>query len=281
MPPAEPSAGEVTDVRVATMNLWGQRGDWDRRRALLTRGFGELEPDLVAFQEAIVTDRTDQVRDLLGPGYHVAHQAVREPDGQGVSIASRWPISTVAELDLHVTARTNDFACTTLVAEIDAPPGIGRLLFANHLPSWQLAFEYERERQAVVAARALEAGVRERDAHVVVAGDLDADPEAASVRFWTGRQSLDGTSVCYRDAWASTHPDRADSGETFFPANPLVADWDWPFRRIDYVLVRCGQHGGPTLAVRSCRRLFDRAVDGAWASDHVGVTADLTLPPRR
>jgi len=43
-------------------------------------------------------------------------------------------------------------------------------VFANHLPSWQPHFERE------------------------------------SIRFWTGRQSLEGVSVCYRDAWASAHP---------------------------------------------------------------------------
>jgi hypothetical protein len=51
--------------------------------------------------------------------------------------------------------------------------------------------------------------------------------------------------VCYRDAWASAHP---------------------------------GEHGGPTLAVSSCERVFDRPADGVWASDHSGLTADLTVP---
>jgi len=37
----------------------------------------------------------------------------------------------------------------------------------------------------------------------VLAGVLDAPPDSASIRFWTGKQSLDGTSVAYRDAWES------------------------------------------------------------------------------
>jgi hypothetical protein len=49
------------------------------------------------------------------------------------------------------------------------------------------------------------------------------------VRFITGRQSLDGTSVCYRDAWEAVHP--GVRGETFSATNPLLADWDWPFKR--------------------------------------------------
>ena len=50
-----------------------------------------------------------------------------------------------------------------------------------------------------------------------------------------------------------------------------------PAKQIDYVLVRCGDHG-PTLEVVGCERAFDGPVDGVWASDHFGVVADLRLP---
>jgi endonuclease/exonuclease/phosphatase family metal-dependent hydrolase len=266
-------------LRVVTFNLWGRRGDWDARRAVIGEGLRRLQPDLVAFIEAIVTDGYDQAADVLGPEYHLAHQKEREPDGHGATIASRWPLEDVGEVDLNVTLRTDDFACTTLLAEVRAPDPIGRVLFVDHVPNWQLDYERERELQAVTAARAVEDRVSGRDIHVVFAGDFTADPDAASVRFLTGRQSLDGTSVCYRDAWEAANP--GDPGETFTPRNPLLADWDWPFRRLDYVLVRCGEHGGPTLQVRDCRRIFDEPVDGVWASDHFGVVADLTLPDRR
>jgi endonuclease/exonuclease/phosphatase family metal-dependent hydrolase len=111
-----------------------------------------------------------------------------------------------------------------------------------------------------------------------VAGDLDAIPESSSIRFLTGRQSLEGTSVCYRDAWESTHGSLG--GHTFTPDNPLVAGgevaWDVA-RRIDYIFVRCNDRG-PTLDIRACARLFDEPLDGVWASDHFGVVADLAVP---
>jgi endonuclease/exonuclease/phosphatase family metal-dependent hydrolase len=267
-------------MRVATLNLWGIRGDWEARRAILIDGFRDLQPDLVAFIEAIKTDEYDQVVDLLGSEYQIAHQNDREPDGQGASIASRWPLGELHEVDLHVTPRTGDFACTTLVAEILGPAPFAPLAFANHVPSWQLDFERERELQALAATRFLEELVGgARATHVVLAGDFTSDPEAANVRFISGRQSLEGISVCYRDAWESVHP--GEPGETFTPANPLVADWDWPFRRLDYLFVRCGEHGGPTLEIVACERIFDRPVDGVWASDHFGVYADLEIPARR
>ena len=96
--------------------------------------------------------------------------------------------------------------------------------------------------------------------HVVLAGDFDATPDAASMRFWRGRQSLGGMSVCYRDAWHDAHPQ--EPGHTFTPDNPMVAEGSWPLergRRIDYVLVRCGDHG-PTLEITGCERIFDEPV---------------------
>jgi exonuclease III len=102
----------------------GIRGDWNARRAVLRAGFDELRPDVFVLQETIVTDDYDQARDLFGEEFHVAHQTNREPDGQGVSIASRWPLRNVHELDLHVSKRTADFACTALLADINAPSGV-------------------------------------------------------------------------------------------------------------------------------------------------------------
>lgn len=273
-------------MRVVTQNLWGRRGAWEERRAALVEGLRRLEPDLVALPESIKTDAYDQLVDVLGPGYHVAHQEAREPGGdpgveagQGHSLASRWPLGEVRELDLHLTPRTAGFACGTLVAEVLAPHPFGTVLFGFHNPSWQLPLAHERELQAVAAAKFIEEFDGGRNLHVILAADLDADPESSSARFWTGRQALDGTSVCYRDAWESTHP--SEPGHTFTPENPIMIGRDWPFRRIDYIFVRCGEHEGPTLEITACDLAFNEPVHGVWASDHFGVCADLQVPVQR
>jgi endonuclease/exonuclease/phosphatase family metal-dependent hydrolase len=273
-------------VRVLTLNLWQRYGEWTGRRRVLAEGFRALQPDLVAFQESIKNDEYDQVTDLLGPGFNVAHQKARDPNGMGISIASRWPFGEVQEVDLRVTPRTAGFPCAALVAEVFAPDPVGPLLFVNHFPNWQLNFEHERELQAVAVARFVEERARQSDRQVVLVGDLDADPGSSSIRFWSGRQSLGNMSVCYRDAWESTHP--KDPGHTFTPLNPLVKDQmvrgqrpfrDWPFRRIDYIFVRYAEHGGRALDIAACARIFDESVDGVWASDHFGLIADLAKPP--
>jgi endonuclease/exonuclease/phosphatase family metal-dependent hydrolase len=50
-----------------------------------------------------------------------------------------------------------------------------------------------------------------------------------------------------------------------------------PYRRIDYVLIRCDQHDGPTLTVTRCDRTFDQPATSI--SDHYGLVANLALPP--
>jgi endonuclease/exonuclease/phosphatase family metal-dependent hydrolase len=117
-----------------------------------------------------------------------------------------------------------------------------------------------------------------RNVHVVLLGDFDDTPDSASIRFWSGKQSLDGYSVAYRDAWKTAHP--GDPGRTFTPANPLVRAGEVSLelgRRIDYIMVRCGIHG-PSLDVRDCHHVFDQPVDGTWATDHIGVLAHLQVP---
>jgi endonuclease/exonuclease/phosphatase family metal-dependent hydrolase len=113
---------------------------------------------------------------------------------------------------------------------------------------------------------------------VVLMGDLNAGPDAASLRFLTGRRSLVGTSVRYENAWEAVHPDAA--GHTLSPRNPLVRAGEMPLergRRIDHIMIRSGPYG-PPLDVADCHLAFDHAVDGIWPSDHFGVLAELRPP---
>jgi endonuclease/exonuclease/phosphatase family metal-dependent hydrolase len=192
-------------------------------------------------------------------------------------LASRWPIGEVHEVDLQVNPRTADFACTTLLAEIVAPAPIGPLLFVNHCPNWQSDYELERELQSVRATQRIEKFNHDRPMHVLLAGDFTATPDSANVRFWCGRQSLEGVSVCYGDVWQRMQPDQP--GHTFSPRNPLRSvRWQQdPGRRIAYISVRAG-NASPTLQVTACNLAFDEPVNGVWASDHFGVVADFAVP---
>jgi len=136
-----------------------------------------------------------------------------------------------------------------------------------------------REKQALATAHFVEDLVSDRpDLPVVLLGDFNADPDASSIRFLRGKQSLDGTSVSYEDAWEAVHAE--EPGHTFSPRNPLVGLGQVPLergRRIDHIMTRGGPHG-PLLNVAACRLVLDQPVDGVWASDHFGVLADLERP---
>jgi endonuclease/exonuclease/phosphatase family metal-dependent hydrolase len=260
-----------------TMNLFGHHQRWEERRPVLAAGFRDLDPDLVTFQEAITSDGYDQVTEILGPGYHVFHQRGRADDGVGASIASRWPLEVVRETYLPPAEPHGEgggWIGSLAVVEIAAPDPIGTVLLVHHKPTWQSPAERQRELQAVASARVVEDLLDGAERHVVLAGDFDATPDAASIRFWTGRQSLDGVSVYYQDAWEAIRGD--EPGHTFTPANGIRSKW-WrprPGRRIDYVMVRCGDHGA-TLDITRCDLAFAEPANGVWASDHFGVVVDL------
>jgi endonuclease/exonuclease/phosphatase family metal-dependent hydrolase len=273
----------VDTFRVLTLNVFAhQHADGARRHEVVRDGLARLSADVLALQEVTRTARFDQVADLVGDRYSVVDHPGASDDGVGACLAVRWPVVSVDVLDLTRVPGGNAVPWSATVAvEVAAPEPWGPLLLVHHKPTFELDREAVRERQSVAAARFVEELVADRpDVPVVLLGDLDASQDAASVRFWTGRQSLEGTSVRYEDAWAARHGD--DPGHTFTPANPLVRAGTMPSaagRRIDYVMVRSGSHG-PLLEVADCRLVLDQPVDGTWASDHFGVCADLRRPPR-
>jgi endonuclease/exonuclease/phosphatase family metal-dependent hydrolase len=271
----------VDSFLVLTYNMLSRdHADGPRRQGIVRQGLLELQPDIVALQEVTRGAGVDQARELLGDDLTILNHPAEPPDPVGACLATRWPVAAVNSLDLHVGPDAIGLPWAAAVAaEVELPPSIGSVLVVHYKPNWQLTAEALRERQAVATARWIEGLVAGRpDQPVVVLGDFDAAPDAASLRFWTGRQSLNGISVRYEDAWQVCHP--GVPGLTFDPRNPLVRAGEMKLergRRIDYILVRSGLHG-PALDVAACRVVFDQPVDGVWPSDHYGLLADLRRP---
>ncbi|MBQ0862548.1 MULTISPECIES: endonuclease/exonuclease/phosphatase family protein [Streptomyces] len=274
---AESAGGGVHSTRVMTMNVLApQYADPAARRAVLARELHRLRPDVLALQEV----GRDELPALAGDGWHLAPHPRWSADGVGAVLAARRPFGHVTADPLQVTGRTARTEwCGAVAAELPLPEPFGTLLVVHHKPSWPYDYEHERELQALAATRLAEQAAAARPVrHTVLLGDLDATPDAASLRFLRGLQTLDGVGVCFQDAWSAVHP--GEPGPTFGPGNPLVRQGDMPAvadRRIDHILVRCGSHG-PTLRVSGCERVLVQPVDGVQASDHYGLLADLTLP---
>lgn len=159
-------------------------------------------------------------RELPGDDHQVVHQTQGLIGGgahRGATVATRWPVRAVHEVDLHLTDRTWDYSCGAVIAPVDAP--VGRLVVGSHGNSWAWWAERERELQAVAVVRRIEELVAEAPAHVVLGGDFNAEPHTSSMRFFTGRTSLEGISTAYGDAWEAIRGD--EPGHTLDPRNPL------------------------------------------------------------
>jgi endonuclease/exonuclease/phosphatase family metal-dependent hydrolase len=275
-------------MRVLTFNILNIEFDYPQRRPLIAAGIQALGPDVIGFQEAAfgpLAPGGDQVRELLdGQGYQVLHQFDHEsapPQLEGNCIASRWPITLVEQINYPETDRLRGHSLAAQIARVDAPDPIGPFLFVNNKPAWRLHHEYERETQAVQLVKAIEKQSRRDWFPTVITGDFDAAPDRASIRFFTGRQSLERYSTEYWDAWESIHGNSDLPGFTWVIDNPLVAPvaerlcGDRPRRRIDYIFVANRYLQDRPARITDCRVVLDQPVDGVWASDHFGVVADI------
>jgi endonuclease/exonuclease/phosphatase family metal-dependent hydrolase len=269
-------------LRVLTINVQNDEGD-PRRTGLLNQEIRRLAPDLVAFQEVCYPGRRDQLAELVaGTGLHTTHQAAvldrLPPDGDrygGTAIATRRPHRVLEVLE----NRTGDVHWWTLAVSVPVP-SLGEQLFIVPTTPWRLDAEAARERQAIEIT---ELDARHRTGlPTIIAGDLNAGPDASSIRYLSGLQALQGRSAHYHDAWAVGG---AGPGHTWTVDNPLAAaeiervlGQPGHRRRIDYVFVGSA-HAHPRARARivAARLIADRPVDGVWLSDHAGVVADLDV----
>jgi endonuclease/exonuclease/phosphatase family metal-dependent hydrolase len=156
--------------------------------------------------------------------------------------------------------------------------GRRRLLFITPTTAWREDAEEARERQAKEVTD-LDARHR-RTLPTISAGDFNAPPQAASIRYLSGLQSLDGRSVHYHDAWAVAgdgpgHTWSVDNPAAAFEIDRLVGQ-PGHRQRMDYVFLGSAPaHPQARARIVSAQLVGDRPVDGVWLSDHAGVLVDV------
>lgn len=275
--------GLAMRVRIVTLNVWNVEGD-SRRPEIINQELRRLKPDLLALQEVIQTPEAHTLDTMVeGLDLHVTHQqdvqAVAPPYADrygGAAIATRWPHQVVELLDPR-TPLAPDVPWATLAAVVKLGDA-GRVLFIGTTAAWRPAAEAARERHAV-AISDLDSRHRQ-DLPTIIAGDLNAGPDSASIRYLTGRQSLDGRSVCYYDAWEIAG---SGTGDTWTVDNPnakagieqIIGQPNYR-RRFDYVLVGSWDaHPKAYAQVQSAECVFNQSVNGLWPSDHYGLAVEL------
>jgi endonuclease/exonuclease/phosphatase family metal-dependent hydrolase len=184
----------------------------------------------------------------------------------------------VEALDLNVSGAT-DVPWHTL-AVIVPIPAAGDLLFIGTTLSWRLSAEAVRERQAVALG---DLDTRHRvSLPTIIAGDFNASPDAACIRYMSGLQSIDGSSVKYHDGWAVSgegpgYTWTADNPNARLEMDRIVRQPNHR-RRIDYVFVGSWDaHPNAHCRILEASLAFNQPDEGVWPSDHFGVVADLEI----
>jgi endonuclease/exonuclease/phosphatase family metal-dependent hydrolase len=179
-------------LRVLAINVQNTAGN-PRRIGLLNSGIQRIAPDLVAFEEVIQSPERKQLEELLQEtGLHGTHQAdvMASPPPWadhygGSAVATRWPHRVAEVIDPRLPDAM-DVPWATMAVSVPVP-GEGELLFIAASTSWRLEAESARERQAVTLA---DLDARHRGPlPTIIAGDFNATPDAASIRYLTGQQA--------------------------------------------------------------------------------------------
>ncbi|MEO8900425.1 MAG: endonuclease/exonuclease/phosphatase family protein [Polyangiaceae bacterium] len=283
----------MTELRVATLNVWNKSGPWLSRLPLIRRELERLRPDIVGLQEVLrfqpdsalgmpLRTTNDQATEIAdGFGFYSAY-SVASDWGNGLkfgnAVLSKYPI--VAEQSFQLPGIESGETRSLLYALCETPHG-ALPVFVTHL-NWKFHHGAVRQRQvAFIAERIAELSpVDGPHLPPVLMGDFNAAPDADEVRYLTGLCALDGKSVYFADAWvfAGEGP-----GYTFDRVNQYAGKAREPSRRIDYIFVRGPdrQFRGEPLRVELA---FNRAEAGSaepvWPSDHFGLVADLAITPR-
>jgi endonuclease/exonuclease/phosphatase family metal-dependent hydrolase len=257
-------------VRVVAWNVWGCNGAYTRRQTAIEACLRDARPDVVALQESWST-RDGCQADALAPAIGAKHVEAVPPGPSDraddrLVLMSRWPTSESFDVVLPSLGR-DDTERRLLGATVRHPDGEFRVA-VTHL-SWRLDDGWLRRAQveAIVAHLGELPPLR---GPTILAGDLNAPPDADEIRLLTGRLSTGPRRLVFRDAWEVAG---YGDGHTWSPDNGhVVAEHDPPCR-LDYVMVewRPDEPG----RVHAARLLGDRPVDGVYPSDHFGVVVDV------
>lgn len=246
---------EPATVSVVTLNLWHDRSDWPRRRAIIVDELRRLQPDAILLQEvlqdAALPNQAQSLAQQLGYHWHfVSVDAPERARRYGNAILTREAMTRRGARALQPADdyRIAGWARTTV-------RGYAVDLYVTHL-NFTDASGATRERQ-VRDLMDFVAATHGKGA-VVIGGDFNApasNAEMAPLR------------EAFVDAYAAAH----DATDVETAAHATLNARFNPPARIDRIYA-----SGRGLCRPLARRLFDRPdEDGTWASDHFGVWARL------
>lgn len=258
---AEPVANialRPVSLTVLSLNLWHDKTDWPKRRALIVAEIKRLQPDVIALQEVLqhegLRNQAQDLADALGyQAQFVSVDAADAPRRYGNAILTRVP---VAASDMHKLVPLTDYRTAAhALLRIDAQHR-GINVYATHLHNDAGGGEIRREQIASLL------GFIDTTAQglpTIIAGDFNSNADSPELRALATR---------YHDAYAQAHPRTARDIAASTTLNPAYL----PAQRIDHVF-----YDPAAFELIQSRIVLNRSRDGVWASDHFGLLATLRL----
>jgi endonuclease/exonuclease/phosphatase family metal-dependent hydrolase len=272
-------------IRVATWNIDSREENRSQRLDSIAGTLSEIDADVICLQECwegapqILADKLNmEVTNYRAEYGEVSSNAILyrlKEDG-----ANAVEHITLNGLSVGRGTR-NGMTSVRLISESGR-----KWRFASTHLAWGGMSEGIRRNQAYhLEALAASAEYHHGDLVQVLAGDFNALPDSATVRYLTGLDP-DGASnsTLWVDSWATREP--SSPGYTSVATHSLGSDVARrmgildpsfvPARRIDYIFVRGFAHGRPGTPLSV--KLLDRPFRGVLASDHYGLVANLWDP---
>ncbi|MBW8810089.1 MAG: endonuclease/exonuclease/phosphatase family protein [Lysobacter sp.] len=245
-------------LTVLSLNLWHDKTDWPKRRALIVAEIKRLQPDVIALQEVLqhegLRNQAQDLADALGyQAQFVSVDAADAPRRYGNAILTRMP---VAARDMHKLAPLNDYRTVAHALLRVGAQHRGINVYATHLHNDAGGGEIRREQIASLLGFV---DATAQGAPTIVAGDFNSNADSPELRALAAR---------YRDAYAQAHPREAGDAAASSTLNPAYL----PAQRIDHVF-----YDPAAFELMQARIVLNRSRDGVWASDHFGLLATLRL----
>lgn len=245
-------------LTVLSLNLWHDKGDWPKRRALIVAEIRRLKPDLIALQEVLqYPGLRNQAEDLAqAAGYQAQFVSVDPADAPrryGNAILSRGRVSAS---DMRKLAPLTDYRTAA-----HARLRLGRQdrevnFYATHLHNDAEGGAIRREQ---IASLLDFIDTRAQGAPSIVAGDFNSNADSPELGALAGR---------YRDAYAQANPRGLGDIAASTTLNPAYL----PAQRIDHIF-----YDPAAFDLIEARIVLNRSRNGVWASDHFGLLAKLRL----
>lgn len=260
------ATSEKPQLRVLTVNLltFAVAPDEEARTQIVIDLIRRENPDLIALQEAGQSQQIENRAEVIAAatGYHFVWTSIGvdiDADYQGgPAVLSRWPILSQEIIALPHLSADGVVERKAIRVTSDTPMGAVNLVGIHTTPEPD---EQHQIDQAVEGAELLARSLDQLPGFI--AGDFNAEPGSAAMQALRGTRPQGAASIVLEDAWQSARP--ADTGLTYPSRNPA--------RRIDYIYAAAGAQSQATPL--DCRLVLQEALEGLYASDHLGVLCDF------